>query len=370
MAPSCTPALSAMGTRLLPAPPCSHLLAHVTSPALITASSPSGAQSGGAGRAGSRGGGSQGALLQHWRLACSCRGTQQQGDRAEVLAGPHPRMSGCQTSLPALAKVLSMFTGGQHDTLTDRSRGGSRDMAVQTAPGVGSPGDPPAPVRNPEQSRARGREQGSLFHPQHEHPAAACCCWLKESTAGAAPRCPRARRCPGTNRGHPGPPGMGTQAEDGGRARRRLGRAVLAAGGRWRRCCYENMRGPCLKTLQGASYINRPFMALSCSKTGPFTSAWLQHGGVTRLKGFFVRGAWGEAVRPGGLGRLRSSSGAAEPHRSLPRRPARSPRCQHPPAAVPLSLQLPMGPEQSPPSPHWDAPRQIVLWSLGTQTRG
>lgn len=147
---------------------------------------------------------------------------------------------------------------------------------------------------------------------------------------------------------------MGMEAEDGGRARRRLGRAVLAAGGRWRRCCYENMRGPCLKTLQGASYINRPFMALSCSKTGPFTSAWLRHGGVTRLKGLFVRGAWGEAARLGELGRPSSSSGAAEPHQSLPRQPARSPRCQHPPASVPLPLQLPMGPEQSPLSPHQD----------------
>lgn len=73
-----------------------------------------------------------------------------------------------------------------------------------------------------------------------------------------------------------------------------LSSVLLAAGGRWRRRCYENMRGLCLKTLQEASYTNRPFMALSCSKTGPFTSAWLRHDRAARLRKVSVLAA-GEA---------------------------------------------------------------------------
>jgi len=81
-----------------------------------------------------------------------------------------------------------------------------------------------------------------------------------------------------------------------------LSSVLLAAGGRWRRCCYENMRGLCLKTLQEASYTNRPFMALSCSKTGPFTSAWLQHDRAAQLRKVSVLGvgggAWAEPPGP------------------------------------------------------------------------
>lgn len=85
------------------------------------------------------------------------------------------------------------------------------------------------------------------------------------------------------------------------------GLSLLAAGERWRRCCYENMRGLCLKTLQGASYINRPFMALACSETGPFTCAWLRHGGVTQLQELFMLGAGGDREAPAD-GRLRAAA--------------------------------------------------------------
>lgn len=76
------------------------------------------------------------------------------------------------------------------------------------------------------------------------------------------------------------------------------------------------MRGLCLKTLQGASYINRPFMAPSCSETGPFTCAWLRHGGVTQLKELFMLGAGGgrEARADGRLRAPAQQNCPAQPH--------------------------------------------------------
>lgn len=122
---------------------------------------------------------------------------------------------------------------------------------------------------------------------------------LRRPARPAAP-VPRAR--PSLPRRRPRPP-RAPGARGCERRTAAKGSSVLAAGERWRRCCYENMRGPCLKTLRGASYINRPFMALPGSKTGSFTCAWLRHGGVTPLKEPFVSGA-------GGTGRHRQPGGA------------------------------------------------------------